>query len=53
MESIELNQYLQVDIDKGEPEEMVISGLNEAGYFVKIIYQGSDWLRLMVVCSEQ
>ena len=37
IDSLESNQRLMIDIDKGEPEEMVISSLMQEGYKVSII----------------
>ncbi len=45
------NNSLQIDLDKGEPEEMVLSGLSKAGFCVKIIHEQSDWIRIMVTNS--
>ena len=42
------NQRLQVDIDKGDPEEMVLLGLRDKGYKVQIIINESDWIRFIV-----
>ena len=49
IERLNANQYLQVDLDRGEPETMVISGLKEEGYRVKIILEESDWIRFVVI----
>ncbi len=49
IEKLNFDQILQVDLDKGEPEEMVIPSLREAGYQVKVIRIESDWIRFTVV----
>ncbi|HGY5536697.1 MAG: sulfurtransferase TusA family protein [Prochlorococcus sp.] len=51
LEALEVNQLLQVDLDCGEPEEMVVSGLREAGHRVEIYSKEATWLRLMVTCG--
>jgi len=51
LEKIGIGQSIQVDIDKGEPEIMVLSGLKDAGYIVKILLKESNWLRLKVTSS--
>ena len=48
LESLKIDEYLKVEIDKGEPEEMVISGLSKAGHSVKIVDQKKDTLTLIV-----
>jgi hypothetical protein len=44
-------QHFQVDLDRGEPEEMVIPGLTRDGHQVEVIDQAKDWVRLQVVCG--
>ncbi len=46
----ELNQQdtLQVDLDRGEPEETVLSGLRQEGYDIKIIHIDLNWIRFLV-----
>ena len=51
MEQLNHNQKLQVDLDRGEPEEMVLSGLKDQGYKIKIILQESDWIRFLVIAN--
>ncbi len=49
LEELDLIESLYVDIDRGEPEIMVISGLKEVGYQVEIVQEESTWLRLLVL----
>ena len=51
LETLEPLDLLHVDIDRGEPEEMVISGLRKAGHYVQIKEKNSNWIRLMVICG--
>tara|TARA_B100001964_G_scaffold49313_1_gene55517 strand:+ start:1802 stop:2047 length:246 start_codon:yes stop_codon:yes gene_type:complete len=51
LEGLEANELLQVDLDCGEPEEMVVAGLREAGHRVEIYSKEATWLRLMVTCG--
>ena len=46
----ELNQQniLQVDLDRGEAEETVLSGLRQEGYDIKIIHIDLNWIRFLV-----
>ena len=50
----ELNplDLLQVDLDRGEPEMMVISGLKKEGHQVEIVLQEDSWIRLNVICGS-
>ena len=48
LEKLLEDQVLQVDLDKGEPEEMVVPSLRDEGYDVKIILIESDWIRFLV-----
>lgn len=50
LESLEPNDLMQVDLDRGEPEEMVISGLQQAGHKVEILIQEDNTLQLLVTC---
>ncbi len=48
LESLRAQDNLQVDLDRGEPEEMVLSGLRNQGHVVKIVYQDDSYIRLLV-----
>ena len=52
MEDLKKNQFIHVDLDKGEPELMVISGLKNAGHQVEIIDEDLSCLRLKVICGS-
>ena len=52
LENLSLNEVLKVDLDIGESETSVISGLQEKGYIVKIINKDSKIVSLLV-SSEQ
>ena len=51
LEAMRPGQQFQVDLDRGEPEEMVIPGLTRDGHQVEVIDQAQDWVRLQVVCG--
>ena len=51
LEAMRPGQQLQVDLDRGEPEEMVIPGLTRAGHQVEVTDESKDWVRLQVVCG--
>ena len=48
LEALNQNNTLQVDLDRGEPEETVLSGLRKEGYDIKIIHVDSNWVRVLV-----
>ncbi len=50
-EKLTNNDFLNIDLDKGEPEEMVFLGLKKAGHNVKVIINEVTWVRLMVTSS--
>ncbi len=52
IEELEQNQSLHIDLDKGEPEMMVIPGLKNAGHHVEIICEDLSWLRVKVTCGD-
>jgi len=48
LEELNQNNTLQVDLDRGEPEETVLSGLRQEGYDIKIIHIDLNWIRFLV-----
>ena len=48
LESLPDTELLHVDLDKGEPEATVITGLRAAGYRVEIISEDISWLTIKV-----
>ena len=51
LKKLERQDVLKVDLDKGEPELMVVSGLRKAGHHVEIVMKEDTWLTLNVVNS--
>ena len=51
IEDLSPQDCLQVYLDKGEPEEMVVSGLQREGHIVDIIQNNSSWVKLKVTCA--
>ncbi len=51
LEGLEPNDVLVVDLDRGEPEAMVIPGLRDCGHQVEIVHEDKTWVKLMVVSS--
>ena len=53
LEKLAKNDLLYVDLDKGEPEDLVISGLRSSGHIVTIISESKTWLKLEIVCKSE
>ena len=51
LEALQPGELLNVQLDRGEPEEMVIPGLREAGHRVETSDETSSWIVLRVVCG--
>ena len=51
LETMNPSQCLEVDLDRGEPEEMVVPGLTRDGHRVELVRQTEDWIRLQVICG--
>ena len=51
LESMSSGQYLQVDLDPGEPEEMVVPGLRRDGHQVHVEHLSDAQVRLKVICA--
>ena len=48
LEKIDSGAWLQVDLDAGEPEQLVASGLREAGHRVELEPLDSGAVRLLI-----
>ena len=48
LEELGNDQNLEVYLDRGEPEEMVVSGLKNEGYDIQIIFEEIDWIKLLI-----
>ena len=53
LEKLAKNDLLYVDLDKGEPEDLVISGLEKSGHIVTIVSECNTWLKLEIVCKSE
>ena len=53
LESMSVGQRLQVDLDPGEPEEMVVPGLRRDGHQVQVERLSDVQVRLMVICASE
>ena len=52
LESMTAGQCLQVDLDPGEPEEMVVPGLRRDGHQVHVERLSDAQVRLKVICAR-
>ncbi len=53
LEELNEDQILEVALDRGEPEETVISGLRKEGYDLKIIYTDLNCIRFTVLINDR
>ncbi len=52
IEALEVNEIFLVDIDRGEPEDNIIQGLESAGHQFEMISINTEWIRLKVACEK-
>ena len=52
LESMRAGECLQVDLDPGEPEEMVVPGLCRDGHQVQVERVSDTQVRLTVICAS-
>ena len=53
MERLANNDILHVTLDCGEPEEMVIPSLKDAGHHIEIIQRDSKFVQFLVMACAQ
>ena len=51
LETMQPGDQLSVQLDRGEPEAMVLPGLRDAGHRVYITEETPDWVLLQVTCA--
>ena len=51
LESLQAGEQLQVQLDRGEPEAMVIPGLKDAGHRVEVTAEDVAWVGLEITCA--
>ena len=49
LQKLSLQDTLIIELDKGEPEEMVFQTLDQLGYKVDILNDETSWIRISVV----
>ena len=53
LEKLNNNDSLYVDLDVGEPEEMVIPGLEKEGHQVHILFKESEFIKIKIICHSE
>tara|TARA_Y100001968_G_scaffold254887_1_gene240900 strand:- start:379 stop:624 length:246 start_codon:yes stop_codon:yes gene_type:complete len=48
IEALNNNESIEVQIDKGEPQEMIINGLSKKGHEIKIISESDNFITLLI-----
>ena len=51
LEALQSGDQLVVQLDRGEPEEMVVPGLRDAGHEVEVMTSKSAWVALAITCG--
>ena len=49
LEKLSMQDTLIIELDKGEPEEMVFKSLDKLGYRIKILIDEKSWIRISVI----
>ena len=49
LEKLSKNEQLIIELDKGEPEEMVLKNLKEMGYLIKKIKENEKFIKIKVL----
>ena len=53
LEKLSKNEQLIVELDKGEPEEMVLNNLRELGWFFKQIQENEKFIKIKILNENQ
>ena len=51
LEALQTGERLNVQLDRGEPEEMVVPGLKDAGHDVQVLAGEEAWVALVITCG--
>jgi len=52
LETMQVGDHLQVQLDRGEPEQMVVPGLREEGHQVSIETSDHRSVKLQIICGH-
>ena len=53
LEKLGVEDTLEVEIDRGEPEETIVLGLEEAGHQIQILEENLKSLRILIICGNE
>ena len=53
IEKLYKNEELIIELDKGEPEEMVLKNLKEMGYLFKQIKENENFIKIKILNEKQ
>ena len=53
LEKLSKNEQLIVELDKGEPEEMVLKNLKEIGCLFKVIKENEKFIKIKILNEKQ
>jgi len=53
LEKLSKNEQLIVELDKGEPQEMVLKNLNEMGCFFKQITENEKFIKIKILNEKK
>ena len=53
LEKLYKNDQLIIELDKGEPEEMVLKNLKEMGYLFKQIKENENFIKIKILNEKQ
>ena len=53
LEKLSNNEELTIELDKGEPEEMVFKNLKEMGYLFKQIKETEKFIKIKILNEKQ
>ena len=51
LEALQSGEQLNVLLDRGEPKEMVVPGLKDAGHGVQLLAGEEAWVALVITCG--
>ena len=49
LEKLSIGDTLMIELDKGEPEEMVFKNLHQLGYRIETLVNEKSWIRISVI----
>ena len=49
LEKLSIKDTLIIELDKGEPEEMVFKTLDQLGFGIEILIDEASWIRISVI----